>query len=164
MLKREDICPQCVWSFLFIKASKHMSILKHFLQLGWYFLCSIVCGYLLLSLLYFSCSDLLIAQVSHFPGQFRKLLLFLGPLSAEQFLFRLLKKCKMMMQTCQILLQRKWNKENRNGEKKAHGFWVNWCVAISELLTTQIASWRSEVTMGRKCHQFYWSSTSIFFF
>lgn len=105
-----------------IKAYVHTEAL---FAVGLVFSCSIVHGYLLLSLLYFSCSDLLIAQVSHFPGQFRKLLLFLGPLSAEQFLFRLLKKCKMMMLTCQILLQRKCNKEKRNGEKKAHGFWVN---------------------------------------
>jgi len=35
---------------------------------------------------------------------------------------------------------------------------------IKPIVQLQIASWRSEVTMGRKRHQFYWSSTSIFNF
>jgi hypothetical protein len=87
-----------------IKAYVHTEALS---AIGLVFSCSV--GYLLFSLLDFSCSDLLIAQISHFPGQFCFciLLFFLGPLSSEQFLFRILKKCKMMMRTCQILLQRK---------------------------------------------------------
>lgn len=35
---------------------------------------------------------------------------------------------------------------------------------IKPIVQLQIASWRSEVTMGRKRHQFYRSSTSIFNF
>jgi hypothetical protein len=89
-----------------IKAYVHTEALS---AIGLVFSCSVVHGYLLFSLLDFSCSDLLIAQISHFRGQFCfcKLLLLLDPLSAEQFLFRILKKRKMMMQTCQISLQRK---------------------------------------------------------
>jgi hypothetical protein len=35
---------------------------------------------------------------------------------------------------------------------------------INPIILLQIASWRSKVTVGRKCHQFYWSSTSTFNF
>lgn len=145
-----------------IKAYVHIEALS---AIGLVFSCSVVHGYLLFSLLDFSCSDLLIAQISHFPGQFCfcKLLLFLGPLSAVQFLFRILKKCKMMMMRLSNFITKKVKQgvEMEKRKPMASGLFNmlpylnNLQPKIKPIIQLQIASWRSVVTTGTKRCQFY---------
>jgi hypothetical protein len=97
----------------------------------------------------------------------------LDPLSAEQFLFRILKKRRWCW--CEPVKFHYKESETRKIEMEKRkpmdsGLintlpYLNYLqLKIKPIVQVQIASWRSEVKMGRKCCQFYWSSTSIFNF